>query len=58
MLSVLQASQRYAYVVENILGERRNQLSIILGDSKHLQEVLTAFAASRRTVNPEPSLKI
>ncbi len=32
-------------LLKNILGEPLNQLSVILGDSKNLQEVLTPFAA-------------
>jgi hypothetical protein len=42
-------------LLKNILGEPRNWLSIILGDSTNLREVLTPFAASlsRRTANPE-----
>jgi hypothetical protein len=32
-------------LLKNILGEPRNWLSIILGDSKNLREVLTPFAA-------------
>jgi hypothetical protein len=36
---------RHAYVVENHLGELWNYLSIILGDSMNLREVLTPFAA-------------
>jgi hypothetical protein len=32
-------------LLKNILGELRNKLSIILGDSTNLREVLTPFAA-------------
>jgi hypothetical protein len=32
-------------LLKNILGEPRNWLSIILGDSTNLREVLTPFAA-------------
>jgi hypothetical protein len=32
-------------LLKNILGEPRNKLSIILGDSTNLREVLTPFAA-------------
>ncbi len=32
-------------LLKNILGEPQNKLSIILGDSTNLREVLTPFAA-------------
>jgi hypothetical protein len=35
-------------LLKNILGEPRNKLSIILGDSTNIQEVLTPFAAFLR----------
>ncbi len=35
-------------LLKNMLGELRNWLSIILGDSTNLQEVLTPFAAFLR----------
>ncbi len=32
-------------LLKNVVGEPQNKLSIILGDSTNLQEVLTPFAA-------------
>jgi hypothetical protein len=40
-------------LLKNILGELRNKLSIILVDSKNLQEVLTHLAAFLGSANPE-----
>jgi hypothetical protein len=45
-------------LLKNILGEPRNKLSIILGDSTNIREVLAPFAAflgGQRTQNKEKS---